>query len=88
LYNKEKGYKKIYLNLLPNQPISITHYFSIDYLIVYAFLAITLFIGLRTGRGVKDIRDYADANKMLGTGTLILTWLATDIAGGSVLGMT
>jgi Na+/proline symporter len=63
-------------------------YLSIDYLIVYVFLAITLFIGLRAGRGVKDIRDYAIANKSFGTIALVLTYLATDIGGGSILGDT
>lgn len=61
------------------------NYFSIDYLIVYAFLAITLFIGLWAGKGVKDIRDYAIANKSFGTGALVLTYLATNIAGASVI---
>jgi SSS family solute:Na+ symporter len=46
------------------------NYLSIDYLIVYAFLAITLFIGIRSGRGIKDIREYALANKVYGTLTL------------------
>lgn len=64
------------------------NYFSIDFLIVYAFLLITLTIGLQAGRGVKDIREYATANKMFGTGALVLTWLATDIAGETVLDMT
>jgi Na+/proline symporter len=63
-------------------------YFSIDCLIVYAFLLITLVIGLWTGRGIKDIREYANANRMFGTGALVLTWLATDIAGETVLDMT
>ncbi len=61
-------------------------YLSIDYLIVYAFLAITLFIGFRAGRGIKDIREYALANKSFGTIALVLTYLATDIGGGSILG--
>jgi SSS family solute:Na+ symporter len=39
------------------------NYLSVDYLIVYAFLALTLIIGLRAGRGIKDIREYAIANK-------------------------
>ncbi|MEL6413061.1 MAG: hypothetical protein AAFQ08_02975, partial [Bacteroidota bacterium] len=60
-------------------------YFSIDYLIVYAFLIITLIIGLRAGRGIKDIREYAIANKRYGTGALILTFLATNIDGASVI---
>ena len=50
-------------------------YLSIDYLIVYAFLAITLFIGIRAGRGIKDIREYAIANKTFGTGALVLNFI-------------
>ncbi len=61
------------------------NYFSIDYLIVYAFLLITLIIGLRAGRGIKDIREYAVANKTFSTAALVLTFLATDLAGESVL---
>jgi Na+/proline symporter len=61
------------------------NYLSVDYLIVYAFLIITLVIGLRAGRGIKDIREYALANKMYGTGVLVLTFLATNIGGGSVM---
>ena len=64
------------------------NYLSVDYLIVYAFLLITLVIGLRVGGGIKDIREYANANKIFGTGALVLTWLATDIAGETVLDMT
>jgi Na+/proline symporter len=60
-------------------------YFTIDYLIVYAFLAITLIIGFRAGRGIKNIREYAIANKMYGTITLTLTFLATNIGGASIL---
>jgi Na+/proline symporter len=54
-------------------------------MIVYTFLLLTLIIGLRAGRGVKDVREYALANKMYGTGVLVLTFLATNIGGGSVM---
>ena len=64
------------------------NYFSIDYLIVYAFLAITLVMGIRAGRGIKDIKDYAIANRSFGTGALILTYLATNLAGASVINGT
>ena len=60
------------------------NYLSLDYLIVYAFLAITLFIGLRAGRGIKDIREYAVANKMFGVITLTLTFLATNIGSSYI----
>jgi Na+/proline symporter len=63
-------------------------YFSVDYLIVYAFLLITLVIGLRAGRGIKDMREYALANRSFGTAALVLTFLATDIAGVSVVNGT
>jgi hypothetical protein len=37
--------------------------FSIDCLIVYAFLLITLIIDLRAGRDIQPIREYAVGNK-------------------------
>lgn len=61
---------------------------GIDFLIISVFLLTTLLIGLRAGRDVRDIKAYATANKMFGTGALVLTWLATDIAGETVLDMT
>ncbi len=61
------------------------NYLSIDYLIVYVFLIITLVLGLRAGRGIKDIREYALANKSFGTGALVLSLLATDIGGAFVI---
>ena len=62
-------------------------YLSIDHLILVAFLLLTLIIGLRAGRGIKNMQGYATANKMFGTGALVLTWLATDVAGETVLDM-
>jgi Na+/proline symporter len=53
-------------------------YLSVDYLIIYAFLIITLVIGLRAGRGIKDMREYAVANRSFGTVALVLTFLATN----------
>ena len=61
-------------------------YFSIDYLIVYAFLIITLIIGLWAGRGIKDIREYAIADRGYGTGVLTMTLLATYMGGWHLLG--
>ncbi|MEL6413101.1 MAG: hypothetical protein AAFQ08_03180, partial [Bacteroidota bacterium] len=63
------------------------NYFSIDHLIVYAFLLITLCIGLWAGRGIKDIREYAIANKMYGTGVLTVTFLATYLGGSNTIGI-
>ena len=59
---------------------------TLVYLIVAAFLAITLLIGLRAGRGIKTLKEYAVANKTYGTVALVLTYLATEIGGGSILG--
>lgn len=56
----------------------IMDYLSTDHLIVYAFLLITLVIGLRAGRGIKDIREYAIGNRSFGTVALVLTFLATN----------
>ncbi|XWN35228.1 MAG: HD domain-containing protein [Roseivirga sp.] len=61
------------------------NYLSIDHLIVYAFLLITLAIGLWAGRGIKDIREYAIANKQFGTVALVLTYLATEVGGQGVV---
>jgi Na+/proline symporter len=63
------------------------NYLNVDYLIVYAFLLITLIIGLRAGKGIKDIREYTLANKMYGTGTLLLTFLATNVCGAGTVGL-
>ncbi len=63
----------------------MTH--SIDYIIVGAFLLITLLIGLRAGRGIQDMRTYAVANKQFGTMALLFTYLATNIAGNSIFGV-
>lgn len=61
------------------------NYLNIDYLIVYVFLAITIIIGIRAGRGIKDIREYAIGDKVYGIAILVFTFLATNIGGGSTL---
>lgn len=61
---------------------------AIDLLIVIAFLLITLVVGLRASQGVKDIREYAVADKQFGTSALLLTFLATYISGASVFDTT
>jgi Na+/proline symporter len=66
----------------------IMNFFTVDYLIVYAFLTITLFIGLRAGKGVKTLREYAIGTGEYGTAILVFTFLATNIGGGSTLDAT
>lgn len=61
------------------------NYLSIDHLIVYAFLSIMFIVGLWAGQGVKNIREYATANKMFGTAALVLTYLATEVGGQGVI---
>ena len=61
--------------------------FSIEHLIVYTFLVATLLIGLWAGRGIKNIREYAIANKMYGTGVLTITFLATFLGGQNTIGI-
>ena len=63
-------------------------YLSIDHLIVYASILLTLIVGLRAGRGIKTIREYAVANKMFGTTSLVFTYLATNLAGASIINTT
>ncbi|MEL6413056.1 MAG: sodium:solute symporter family protein, partial [Bacteroidota bacterium] len=62
------------------------NYFDIDHWIVYAFLVGILYVGLRVGRGIKDMNDFAIAGKSYGTTTLVLTFLATGVGAGSTLG--
>ena len=62
------------------------NYLSLDHCIVYGFLFVTLVIGLWAGRNIKDIQEYAVANRAFSTGMLVLTLLATNIGGGSILG--
>ncbi len=55
---------------------------SIDLIIVAAFLLLNLIVGLRYGRQVKTIRDYALGGKNFSTGTLTATIVATWTGGG------
>jgi len=59
----------------------MTSLLDVDGLIVSSFLLLTLAVGLWSGRGVKNMREYAVANKQFGTGVLTMTMLATYITG-------
>jgi Na+/proline symporter len=61
------------------------NYFSVDYLIIYAFLIITLVLGIKAGRGIDNIRQYAIGDKNFSTAALVLTLLATNLAGASIM---
>ncbi|AZL15256.1 sodium:solute symporter family transporter [Rickettsiales endosymbiont of Stachyamoeba lipophora] len=57
--------------------------FNIDIVIILAFLAINLFVGLYTGRGIKNIKEYAIANRNFSTPALTATIVATWISGST-----
>ncbi|XWN35047.1 MAG: sodium:solute symporter family protein [Roseivirga sp.] len=56
-----------------------------DHCVVGIFLFVTLYVGLQSGRGITNIRSYAIADKRYGTGTLVLTFMATNFAGASLV---
>jgi Na+/proline symporter len=65
----------------------LNHHLDVDYLVVGIFLLITLVVGLRAGRGVKDFRSYAIGNKKFGTAALVLTFLATEVGGQGAINL-
>ena len=64
------------------------NYFSLDHLLVYLFLAITLFIGWYVGKGIKDIDNYALGGRSYSTLVLTLTMLATLEGGAGTMGLS
>jgi SSS family solute:Na+ symporter len=59
-------------------------YFSIDHLIVYGFLILTLGVGLWACQGVKNVEEYALANRQFGSLSLLLTLLACEVGGAMI----
>lgn len=62
------------------------NYLSIDALIVYSFIAISLAIGIRAGRKVQNVADYILANRTFGKWAISLSFVATSLAGGGIIG--
>lgn len=54
--------------------------------IIASYLLITMIIGMRAGKGVKDLRDFALGSRNYTTLVLTLTLCATDIGGASSIG--
>lgn len=52
---------------------------------VWAFLLLTLVVGLYVSRGATTFREYAVGNKRFGTISLVATILATTFGGGSII---
>lgn len=59
---------------------------NLDNIIVITFLLTTLIIGLRTSKNIKDIAEYAIANKTFNGAILTITILATYITGSKGIG--
>jgi Na+/proline symporter/signal transduction histidine kinase len=59
---------------------------SIDHLIVYSFLVLTLLIGFWAGRGITTVRDYAVADKSYSSIIIFMTLAASFIGGGAMIG--
>ncbi|AZL16023.1 sodium:solute symporter family transporter [Rickettsiales endosymbiont of Stachyamoeba lipophora] len=54
---------------------------NIDLIIIIVFLSINLFVGLYTGHGIKNIKEYAIGNRNFTTAALAATVVATWISG-------
>lgn len=50
---------------------------NIDVIIFLAFLALNLIVGLRYGKGVTNIKDYALGGRNFSTGAIVATVVAT-----------
>ena len=57
--------------------------FDIDIAMFLIFLAVTLFVGLRYSRDIKNIKDYALGGRDFSTVAIVATILATWIGGKS-----
>lgn len=68
--------------------VTMLQYINIDQIIVLFFLLLTLVVGIIAGKGIKDVKDYAIANRTYGTPVLVLTMLATEIGSGYTTGDT
>ncbi len=60
----------------------------IDILVVIGVLLLTLVIGIKAGRGIKDINNFAVGNRSYGTWALFCTLSASYIGGGYTFGIS
>jgi Na+/proline symporter len=56
--------------------------YDIDSIIFVGFLVVNLALGLMSGRGIKNIKEYAIGDRNFSTSTLVATIVATWISGG------
>ncbi|MCP3660090.1 MAG: hypothetical protein GY830_07180 [Bacteroidetes bacterium] len=59
-------------------------FLSINHIIVYSFLLLTLFIGILASKNINTIKDYAIANRSYSNHILIMTFIATFIGGNNI----
>jgi Na+/proline symporter len=59
---------------------------NLDHAIVYAFLGLTLLVGIISGRGVNSVSQYAIADRKFPALLVTLTMLATALGGGDMMG--
>tara|TARA_B100001248_G_scaffold262537_1_gene259243 strand:+ start:10577 stop:11995 length:1419 start_codon:yes stop_codon:yes gene_type:complete len=59
----------------------------IDISIIALYLLATLFVGIWTGRNIKNIQDYAVSHRNYSAATIVATLTATMIGGGSTFGV-
>lgn len=57
---------------------------NFDIAVIAAFLLLNLIFGLASGRGIKNIREYAIGNRNFSTATIVATIVATWIFGSVV----
>lgn len=57
---------------------------NFDIAVIAAFLLLNLIFGLASGRGIKNIREYAICNRNFSTATIVATIVATWIFGSVV----
>lgn len=57
-----------------------------DIIIIASFLIITLLVGIFSGKGIKDVKDYSIASQSYTTIPILLTFLATMIGGDDTTG--
>jgi Na+/proline symporter len=56
-------------------------YYNLSLYLVGTFLGLNLIVGLLAGRKATTMREYALANKVYGTGPLVMTYVATFLGG-------
>ena len=64
------------------------NYFSLDHILVYLFLLVTLVVGWYVGRKNKTIADYALGGRMFSISVLVMTFVATMLGGATTIGLS